>query len=336
MLQRRRVAIATIIGMAGLIAILVSIVLSVILGYADIKLQVIWDALFHFDPANREHLVIQTIRLPRVFAAGIVGTCFAVTGAMMQGMTRNPLADSSLLGINAGAGLVLALSFAYLTNVSYNFILLLSIFGAAVGAALIYGIGFAGKNNSSSLRLVLAGAAVTALFNGLNEGLSLYFGIGQNIAFWYASGVSRVTWSQIVYVTPWFVAGLVCALVLSRSVTILSIGEDNARSLGLKIGQLKLVIAVVVLVLAGISVALVGGVGFVGLIVPHLVRKLVGQDYRLVIPCSAVLGALLVILADLFARTMNPPFEIPLSAVTAALGVPFFLYLVRKGGRMER
>lgn len=327
---------ATLILTLGSVAIICCIGLSIILGYADIKISVIWDAIFNFDTSNREHLIIQSLRLPRVIAAAIVGACFAVSGAIMQGVTQNPLADSSLLGINAGAGLVLALCFAFFTGISYNFILLFSMLGAALGAFLVYGVAIAAKNGLSSLRLVLAGAAITALMTGLNEGLSLYFGIGQSISFWYAAGVARVTWQQILYVLPWFFVAFVISMVLSRSITMLSLGDEVAKGLGLRVGAIKLVSAIVVLMLAGISVALVGGVGFVGLIVPHLTRKLVGMDYRLVIPCSAVLGSLLVMLADLASRLINPPYEVPIAALTAVIGVPFFLYLVRKEGGAVR
>jgi iron complex transport system permease protein len=329
--SRPRAAALIIIG--GLASIVLAMGMSVSFGAADVELKTIWEAIFHYNPDNMEHQIIQTLRLPRVVGGAIVGACFAAAGAIMQGMTRNPLADSSLLGLNAGAGLMLSVCFAFFPGLSFNGILLFSFLGAGLGAVLVYGIASLAKGGLSPVRLVLAGAAISALLNALNEGVSLYFQVGQDTLFWYAAGVSGVKWEQIAIMLPWFAAALLGAIMISRSITALNLGEDVALGLGVRTGWVKLAGAAIVFILAGSAVALVGGVGFVGLMVPHLARKWVGMDYRWIIPCSAILGSLLVVFADLAARMIHPPYETPIAALTAAIGVPFFLYLARKERR---
>lgn len=330
---RSRPWAATLILVGGLIALAFSIALSISNGAADIKLSVVWQAVFSFDPELTQHQIIWEIRLPRVLGGAMVGVCFAVAGAIMQGMTRNPLADSGLLGLNAGAGFVLALCFAVFPGLSYTYLIMYSFLGAGIGAGLVYGIGSMAKGGLTPVRLVLAGAAISALLGALSEGIALYFRIGQDLAFWYAGGVSVTKWFQLKIIFPWVGAAVLGAIALSRSITLLSLGEDIARGLGQRTALVKVGATLVVLVLAGTAVSVVGAVGFVGLLIPHLARYWVGVDYRWIIPCSAVLGSLLVVLADLAARMINPPSETPIGALIALIGVPFFLYLARKERR---
>ncbi|ACT03742.1 FecCD family ABC transporter permease [Paenibacillus sp. JDR-2] len=324
---------ATFILTGGVIALLLGMALSVTFGAEDIRFTAVWSAVFHFNPANINHQIIQELRLPRVIGDALIGSSFAVAGAIMQGMTRNPLADSGLLGLNAGAGFALALCFAFVPGAPYLYLILYSFVGAGVGAGLVYGIGALARGGLTPVRLVLAGAALSALLSSLSEGLSLYFHIGQDLAFWFAGGVAGIKWLQVKILLPWVIAALLGAVALSRSITMLSLGEDVARSLGLRSGWVKMAGTVIVLILAGAAVSVAGAVGFVGLIVPHLTRRLVGIDYRWIIPCSAVLGGLLVVFADLGARMVNPPYETPIGAILALIGVPFFFYLARKQRR---
>lgn len=316
---------------SGLLALLM--VFSITKGTAEIPLSTVWDALFHFDAANTRHLIVLDLRLPRVIASALVGAAFAVAGAIMQGTTRNPIADAGLLGLNAGAGFALSLCFAFFPGLGYRQIILFSFLGAALGAALVNGIASLRRGGAAPMRLVLAGAAVSALLAALSQGIALYFGVARDIMFWTAGGVAGSNWEQIKIMTPWIAGALLGAIALARSVSLLSLGEDVAKGLGLNTPVVNAFCSLIVLVLAGASVSVVGAVSFVGLIVPHLARYLVGVDYRWVIPSSAVLGALLVVLADLGARTLNPPFETPIGALISLVGVPFFLYLARRQRR---
>lgn len=312
---------------------MLGLMVSVSVGAADIRLATVWEAVVHFNPDLTQHQIIQELRLPRAFAGALVGIGFAVSGAIMQGMTRNPLADPGLLGINAGAGFVLALCFAFFPGLPFHYLILFSFAGAAVGTGLVYGIGSIAKGGLTPVRLALGGAAVSALLVALSEGIALYFHISQDLAFWYAGGVAGTKWLQINIVWPWIVGGTVAALLLARSITVLSLGDEIASGLGQRTGWIKLAGTLISLVLAGAAVSAVGSIGFVGLVIPHIARALVGVDYRWIIPCSAVLGGLLMVIADIGARMVNPPFETPIGALIALIGVPFFLYLARKERR---
>lgn len=317
----------------GLVALVLAIAVSISLGAADIKLTTIWNAISNFNIELTDHLVIREIRLPRVLGGAIVGACFAVAGAIIQGMTRNPLADSGLMGLNAGAGFVLAICFAFFPGIPYIYLILYSFLGATIGAVLVYGIGSFSKNGLTPLRLVLAGTAVSALLSAISQGIAIYFNIGQDLLFWTAGGVSGTTWSQLRIMAPWVAIALIGAIAISPSITLLSLGDEISKGLGLKTNVVKLIATIIVLMLSGLAVSVVGSVGFVGLIIPHLVRYLVGVDYRWIIPCSAVFGSLLVVLADLGGRILNPPYETPIGAIIALIGVPFFLYLAQKERR---
>nr|WP_281418312.1 iron ABC transporter permease [Clostridium simiarum] len=313
--------------------LLMTIAFSVTQGAVKIPISTVWDAIFHFDAENVNHLIVVDLRIPRIIASTLVGAAFAVAGAIMQGTTRNPMADSGLLGLNAGAGFALAICFAFFPGVGYMQIILFSFLGAALGTLLVNGVASLRRGGATPMRIVLAGSAVTALLTALGQGIALYFEVEQNIMFWTAGGVAGSNWDQIKIMTPWIIGALLGALALSRSVSLLSLGEDVAKGLGLNTTLVNVLCSLIVLILAGASVSVVGAVGFVGLIIPHLARYLVGMDYRWIIPTSAILGGLLMVLADLGARMLNPPFEAPLGALTALVGVPFFLYLARKQRR---
>lgn len=324
---------ASIMITVGLGILAFVLALSVSVGAANIDLLTVWESIFHYNPNSTEHSIIHQIRIPRSVADIAVGASFALAGSLMQGMTRNPLADSGLLGLNAGAIFMVALCFAFFPGISYNFLILFSFLGAGLSVALVYGIGSLSRKGVTPIRLVLAGSAVTALFTALSEGVSIYFNLSQDLAFWFAGGMAGVKWAQLKLVLPWIIAALVGALVISRSITVLSLGEEVATGLGQRTKSVKIAGAVIVFVLAGASVSVAGPIGFVGLVVPHITRFLVGVDYRWIIPCSAVLGGLLASLADIGARMINAPHETPIGAIFALVGVPFFLYVARKEGR---
>lgn len=314
-------------------ALVLLMIYSITKGAAQMPLSVVLEAFLHFDPENANHLIVIELRLPRVISSALVGAAFAVSGAIMQGMTQNPIADSGLLGLNAGAGFVLSICFAFFPGMGYLQIIVFSFLGAALGAGLVNGIASMHRGGATPMRLILAGAAVSSLLAAFSQGIALYFDVAQDILFWTAGGVSGAGWEQIRIMTPWIIIALLCAVLLSRSISLLSLGQDVAKGLGVNIRMINIMCSFIVLILAGAAVSVVGAVGFVGLVVPHLARFIVGPDYRHIIPSCAVLGALLVVLADLGARTINPPVETPLGALIALVGVPFFLYMARKQRR---
>jgi iron complex transport system permease protein len=272
------------------------------------------------------------MRMPRALAACLVGAAFALAGAIMQGVTRNPLADAGLLGINAGAGLFVALGAVVLPALSSLGLMLAAFLGAALAALMVFGLG-TGKRGSGTIRLILAGAAVSAFLTALSQGIALTFGLSKDLSFWSAGSLSGVTWEQLALAAPWLVGSACVGLLLSRKLSLLALGEESAAGLGLNVRLVRLTGLAAVLLLAGTSVSLAGGISFLGLIVPHSARLLIGTDYRRVLPMSALLGAILLVLSDVAARMLHAPFDTPVGALVSILGVPVFLALTyRKRG----
>ncbi|MCD1257316.1 iron ABC transporter permease [Paenibacillus athensensis] len=201
------------------------------------------------------------------------------------------------------------------------------------GPRLVYGIGSIAKSGLTPVRLVLAGAAVSALLTALSEGIALHYRIGQELAFWYVGGVAGTSWTQLKIMSPWTAAALLGALALSRSITMLSLGEEVARGLDLRSGRVKLAGAVIVFVLAGAAVSVVRAVGFIGLIGPHLAKRLVGPRHQALLLASALTGGLLLLVADTVGRVLLQPSEVPAGIVVAVIGAPYFLYLMTRSGR---
>lgn len=316
-----------------ILMLLGGIFLSISIGAKSISLSTIWEALVQYSPSNGQHIIVRTLRMPRVIVALVVGASFAVSGALMQAITRNPMASPSILGMNAGAALGLAVAMVILPSASFNQTVLFSFAGAAVASLFIFGMTSMSKAGNSPLRLALVGTAITALFNAFSQAIAVYFNISQELTFWNAGGVSGVRPEQALLILPWTVIGLLLALSIARSVTLLSLGEEVAVGLGGKTRYIKIIACIAVLILTGSSVAIVGPIGFVGLVVPHAVKFIVGVDYRKVIPFSMLVGALLVLIADIISRSINPPFETPIGAITALIGVPFFIYLATRKGK---
>lgn len=198
---------------------------------------------------------------------------------------------------------------------------------------MVFGLGSLRKGGMSPMRITLAGAAVMAFFLALSEGIAIYFKLSQSLAFWTAGGVSGTNWIQLQYVVPIVGFGILIAILLSKDLTLLSFGEELAKGLGQRTFVVKAILMLVVLLLAGAAVSVVGSVVFIGFMIPHVVRFFVGTDYRWIIPCSAIFGGIFMVLADAVAKTINAPFETPIGAIIAMIGLPFFLYFTRKGGR---
>lgn len=317
----------------SILCLIGSIFLAIAFGAKDIHLQTVWTAVFDYNPKLTQHQIIYELRLPRVIGAAVVGAAFAVAGAVMQGVTRNPLADAGVLGINAGAMFVVALSFAFFPHMPYSYLMIVSFIGAVLSTVLIFIIGSATSGGLTLMRLTIAGAVMAALLHSLSSGVAIYYDLSQDLAFWYAGGVAGVKWEHLKFLVPIILITIVFATILGRSISLISMGDDVATNLGVKTNRTRILGMITVVILAGVSVSAVGSIGFVGLVIPHIARKLVGVNYRLIIPMSAFLGAMLLVVADLGARTVNPPKELAIGIMVALVGVPFFLYIARKVGR---
>ncbi|MFP3509729.1 iron ABC transporter permease [Peribacillus sp. SIMBA_075] len=316
----------------GIAAFMGMFYISMAFGAADATVKDVWQALTS-NATGDKISIIREIRFPREVCAIFVGAALAVSGAIMQGMTRNPLADPGLLGLTAGANAGLALTLAFIPSANNLGIMTACFIGSAVGATMVFGIGAMKKGGFSPLRIVLAGAAVSAFLFAVSEGVGIYFKVSKDVSMWTAGGNIGTSWGQLRVIVPVIVIGILISFIFSRQLTILSLSEEVAVGLGQKTTQIKAVLFVVIILLAGAAVALVGNMVFIGLMVPHMVRAIVGTDYRFILPMSAISGATFMLLADTIGRTLNSPYETPVVAVVAMIGLPFFLLIVRKGGK---
>ncbi|OXM82299.1 FecCD family ABC transporter permease [Paenibacillus rigui] len=319
---------------AGLIASLMLFALlfaaSIVYGYADTTWSAVWGAYRHFDGSNGQ-VIIRDIRLPRAIVASLVGAALAVSGAMMQALTRNPMASPGILGVNAGAGFFVVTGVSFMSLSGQGELAWLALTGAAAAAVSVYVVGSVGREGLTPLKLTLAGATMAALFSSFTSALLISDEKTlDSVFFWLAGSVEGRKMEQIVTMLPFLLVGLLSALLLSKAMNVISVGEEVATGLGQNTFRVKLASLLVVVLLAGGAVSLAGPVGFVGLVIPHIVRGLVGIDYRFVLPYCAVLGSVLLLAADIGARFIAFPKEVPVGVMTAIVGAPFFIYLARK------
>lgn len=311
---------------------IISFLLSIALGKTPIPFQLVYDAFFHYDETITEHIIITTSRMSRAVIAGAIGASLAIAGALMQALTRNPLAAPDIFGINAGAIFFIVFATTFFSVESLVHYMWIAFLGAGVAGAFVYLLGSLGRDGLSPIKIVLAGAAITALFVSFTQGLLVVDEQGiQSVLFWLAGSVAGRSMDMMLPVLPFMLLSVVIALFLGRAINILVSGEDIAKGLGQNTLLIKILIGILVVFLAGGSVAVAGSIGFIGLIVPHMVRGLVGSDYRWVIPYSALVGGSLLLLSDIAARFVLMPQEMPIGVMTAILGTPFFIYIARRG-----
>ncbi|MEM7533188.1 MAG: iron ABC transporter permease [Chloroflexota bacterium] len=314
----------------GIGLLLMTMMLSIGFGAADIAPIDVINALFAFDETSTDHLIIRTLRIPRAAVAVLVGASLAVAGAIMQGLTRNPLGDPGILGINTGAALAVVAAVFFLNISSLALYALFAFAGAAITAIAVYALGAIGRGGPTPLNLTIAGAALTALLSSFTTGvLILNQRTLEEVRFWLAGSVAGRDLDLLLQVAPYLVFGLILSFALGRQITTISLGEDVAVGLGQNTGWIKGLSAVAVVLLAGGAVAVAGPIGFIGLVIPHVVRFIVGVDYRWILPYAAILGAVFLLVSDVGARLLLRPIELPVGVMTALIGGPFFVYLVR-------
>ena len=274
--------------------------------------------------------VVIDLRLPRMVAAILVGAAMAQAGAMMQGITRNVIADPGLLGINAGAGLALILGYAIFGSLHYSQILVICLLGSCLAAGLVFGLSYQVQKGYHQLRLILSGAMVASLFSAIGQAITIYFDLSTAVIGWQAGGLVQVNWKMLTIIGPLIIVGLILAQLFSHQLTILSLNETVAKNLGQRTALMTMVLLGIVLLLSAAAVALVGSLSFVGLIIPHFIRMFTGKNYKMLLPLTAFAGASFLIWVDLVCRSINPPAETPISAIISIIGLPCFLWLIRK------
>ncbi|MFD2334411.1 FecCD family ABC transporter permease [Cohnella sp. GCM10020058] len=314
--------------------ILLAFLVSMNAGYIRLPPSDVFRTLFGYGTA-KQHLILFDFRLPRIVISVLIGAGLAVSGCVMQGISRNALADPGILGINAGAGLMVMLfvSFFPATAAAPIYLLpLLAFAGAALTAALIYALANRRHSALSQTRLLMTGIAVAAGISAASIVLTLKLSPEQYqfLATWLAGSIWGTTWKFVLSLLPWMMLLLPYVFYKARVMNVLNLGEATATGLGAHVGREQLKLLAAAVGLAASCVAVSGGIGFVGLIGPHLARRLVGPRHQALLPVSALVGALLVIVADTIGRTLLQPSEVPTGIVVAVVGAPYFLYLLAK------
>ncbi|HBJ1646971.1 iron ABC transporter permease [Clostridium botulinum] len=318
----------------GIMLLIFGIVMSVSLGAKDIDFLTIIKSLVT-DSNDVNTKIVRDVRIPRAIAASLVGGFLAVAGAIMQGITRNPIAEPSVMGITQGATFMIAVTFVlqriYPNLVVGSFgIMIFAFIGASISGLLVYFISSKSARKVDTVKLALAGTALGTLLISLAMGIAMYFNLSQQLSFWISGGLVSAKWEGVKLLSIVGGSSLIGAMIMAPKITILSLGEEVAIGLGQKTNAVRFISIIIVIFLTGSSVSVAGNIVFVGLIVPQIAKTIVGADYKYIIPSSMILGSVLLVYSDILARMINPPYETPIGSLTALLGVPMFIYLVRK------
>lgn len=314
-----------------LIALFLCVLFAVSLGSVTVPVKEVWSTILGNNTDSEFYGVIHDIRLPRVIMALFVGANLAVAGVLLQSVMQNPLADPGVTGISTGASVTVVFLLLYVPK-AHHMIPIIGFLGSALACILVYSLAW--KNGITAMRIILAGVAVNSILGGITGMMNILNSDKlAGVLSWMNGSLSGKSWDKVWLCMLYSVIGIALAMFLSKSCNLLSLGDKTAKSLGVNPNLQRLIISAVAVFLAGISTSFVGIISFVGLMVPHVARMIIGSDHRYLLPFSALLGSTVLILADLIGRTIASPYEIPVGIVMSVMGGPFFLYLLRKGNK---
>lgn len=319
-------------GVVVLAAILLAVIVgSIAVGAKPIPPGTVLQAIWSYDASNTDHLIIRELRFPRTIVGVAVGAALGVAGALMQGVTRNPLADPGLLGVNAGAAFAVVLGIWWFGIASVTGLVWFAFIGAAAASVAVYALGSLGTGGATPVRLALAGAAISALLLSFTRAVTLLDQATlDQFRFWAVGSLSGRDSDIARQLAPFIIVGLLLAVAVSRQLNTLALGEDAARALGTRVLATRLFSGLAITLLCGAAVASAGPIGFIGLVVPHAVRAWFGPDQRWLIPASAIAGPSLLLFSDSVGRIIARPGEVQVGIMTAAIGGPAFVILVRR------
>ena len=324
--NRRRWLVAILLPVLSLIACLY----GVLYGSISIPLREMMLILWGQEP-SAYRTILMDLRVPRVIIGWLVGACLATAGALLQGVMKNPLADPGIIGVSAGGGITAMITMVMLPQLSY-LLPITAFLGAFVTAVLIYLLAW--DRGASPVKIILAGVAVNALLGALTNGIMvIYSDRVQAVLPWLSGGLNGRSWYHLEFVAPYAVVGLILSLFAIKPANILLLGDDSAQLLGQRVEMNRLLIILLSAFLAGAAVSVAGLVGFVGLVIPHMIRLIIGEDYRFLLPFSMIGGGTLVVFADTVARSWFGSIELPVGILLAVIGAPFFLFLLKRKGR---
>ena len=313
----------------SLLLLVIGMVLAVRSGSVPISFSDIFNSIFNYNE-TLELMLVKDVRIPRALCVVFTGGILGATGAMIQGVTRNPIAEPSILGVSQGATLVISIFYAAGIAVNTKNVMIASFIGALITGIIVLMFISKKANNNSIAKILLAGTAMSTFFMSLTTIIGLLSNQSQMIGFWVAGGFRNVSWSDFNLVAVVGILGLLVGAFLSPKINILNLGDDVAIGLGESPERIRIITLIVVIPMCAAAVAVGKNIAFVGLIIPQIVRKILGEDYRRNIPCSFLLGAVLLTYADIAARMIFNPYETPIGVFTALIGIPFFISIARR------
>ena len=328
--MNKKVVALTVIGMICLVA---GIFASISLGAKEISIGEIYNAIFHYTESELNQQLIREVRAPRMLSALLVGGMLALTGAMMQGVLKNPISEPSIMGVTQGATLAVAIASVspVISGMYGNFFM--GLFGSFLSGVLILLFSMRSAGNQSLSKILLAGTALSTFFLSLASVVALLGNRSQELAFWIAGGFRQANWGQVGVLVTIGGTFSVLALCMTGKINLINLGDEVAVGLGVSPEKIKLFTILCLIPICGVCVSAAGNIGFVGLFIPHIIRKIIGSDYRIILPLSFLWGSVVLVVADIFARMLMAPYELPVGLFTACIGVPVFLMLVRKENR---
>lgn len=317
------------LGVSALILVLV-VLASIAIGSKNIPLGTVLEALFAYDDSD-DHAIIQSLRVPRTIMGVLIGMALGMSGALIQAMTRNPLADPGILGVNAGAAFFVVLGIGLFGLTSISGYIWFAFLGAIVTTVLVYAIGSSGPRGATPVRLTLAGVAVGAVLSGITSGISLLNpSTFDRMRQWRAGSLVAPGFDTLAMIWPFLAIGLLLAFVVARPLNAVALGDDLASALGANIWRTRIITIISTTLLAGAATAAVGPIGFVGLMVPHVARWIVGPDQRWIFSYTLVLAPILLLVSDIVGRVVMRPGELQVGIVTAFVGAPVLILLARR------
>ncbi|WP_425965095.1 iron chelate uptake ABC transporter family permease subunit [Rhizobium nepotum] len=329
-IQQRYSGLSIAVLVASLLVLFATCVLSLLIGARSISPSMAWDALRAYDAGLADHIIIRDYRLPRTLLCIMCGAAFGVSGALIQATTRNPLADPGILGVNAGAAFFVTITVGLFGWQSIGSYVYAAFVGAVVVALLVYALGAAGRDGATPVRLVLSGVAVSAVLGGIGSSITLLNPQAfDTIRMWSIGSVAGRDMYVVETVAPFILVGLAVSLAASHALNVMVLGDDLARSLGASILRARILVVIAVTLLAGAATAAVGPIGFVGLMVPHMVRWFTGTDQRWIVLLTMIVAPVLLLIADITGRLILYPNELEAGIVTAFLGAPVLILLAR-------
>lgn len=324
--RKRRTTLTYIVSLCFLF---ICIYLNMAIGSSKINFSdIVHYVTGHTD--TKATFLLYNVRVPRMIAGLFIGGALAVSGLLMQAMTRNPLASPKIFGVSSGASFFIVFVTIIIPSLEY-YALYLGVIGAFIGGLTVYTLSGATKG-MTPIKLALAGMAIHLFFSSMTEGIIiLNENSNEQVMFWLVGSLSSMKWDEILTILPWIIGALIVTIFIGRQLTIMELGDDIAKGLGQNINKVRIIIGLLVIILTGMSVSVAGPIGFVGLIVPHIVKRYVSKNYLVMIPLTFIIGADLLLLSDVLSRLITYPYESPVGIVTSFVGALYFLFITIKG-----